>query len=338
MAARGIDPLAGYRFAVMGDQRALADGEWQALLARIEAEDAQGPVPLAFLLDTGDIVQDGRHADQFARLRGILDAGPRLPYLVSVGNHEVAGNRPGPAREHVARFLSASDPSLAANRLYFAQIVGSVRFLFLDTNDLVYGDRGEGREGTQLGLRGRAQMAWLVDELARPPAGVRATIAVMHHPILSTSSMHRGQAIGLWGMTYEGRTLPDILADGGVDVIFTGHTHTYERFLLRRSDGRSLRLVNISGRPRESILWFGAYDRRARAIRGRENAWLREHGFPRLDDWEIRQEDVMTGGGSNQYGIVTVESGGGLVMDVRFLDPARSGGSRDGAGGSVRLR
>ena len=42
-----------------------------------------------FLLDTGDIVDDGSKADQFEELRGYLSRLAEMPYLVGVGNHEL---------------------------------------------------------------------------------------------------------------------------------------------------------------------------------------------------------------------------------------------------------
>ena len=50
-----------YRFAVFGDQRALADGEWQQLVERIAAH--RGAERVAFIVDTGDFVDEGTHSD-----------------------------------------------------------------------------------------------------------------------------------------------------------------------------------------------------------------------------------------------------------------------------------
>lgn len=328
----------GFRFAVMGDQRALADGEWQMLLERM-AERADSTGGIAFVIDTGDIVQDGSHSDQFARLRGILSLGPPAPYLVSAGNHEVHDNVPGPARGNTAHFLSGIDPALRAERLYYRKDIGPVRLLFLDTNDLVYGDDGTGLglRSPPPGSRAEGQMKWLEEELSAPPGPGQTTIVVMHHPFVTSSAKHREQALDLWSYRGSGgRTLPDILADGKVDLVLTGHTHTYERFRIRRSDGQGMVVVNFSGRPRDSILWFGSSAREARDLRGREEAALSEAGWTDLDRWEIRQEDAMLGGGSNQYGEFTVGADGALTMEVIFLDPEKAGAA--GSRRAVRIR
>jgi hypothetical protein len=316
----------GFLFAVMGDQRALADGEWQELLGRIRERTAREH-RLVCLIDTGDIVQDGRHSDQFARLHEILALGPEVPYLVGVGNHEVHGNEPGLARAHTARFLSTIDPALTAERLYYRKSIGRVQLFFLDTNDLVYGDDGAGAglESPPPGSRAEAQMAWLAAELAAPPDSGEIRIAVMHHPMVSSSAKHREQSRDLWRYRHDGRSVPDILADGRVDLVLSGHTHTYERFRLHRSDGREIVLVNFSGRPRDSFLWFGSSAREARRLRGQEEAMLAEAGWTDLDRWEVHQEEAMVGGGSDQYGLFTVGEDGSLMMEVVFLDPGKVG-------------
>jgi 3',5'-cyclic AMP phosphodiesterase CpdA len=301
-------PETGYRFAVMGDQRALADGEWQRLMAAM-ADATGGDDRFLFVVDTGDIVDDGRHGDQFDMLRGILAPMSHRPYLPAVGNHELANNDPA-ARGNTAAFLSAVDPALFVHRFWYRKDVGPASFLFLDSNDFVYGADGG---------RVTAQLDWLSAQLAEKVAGTR--IVVLHHPFVQSSAKHRDAALLIWDLTWRGRRLVDILLDGGVDLVLVGHTHTYERFrIARRADGRSLQLVNISGRPRSSFLWFGAGARRARDIRGQERAWLEKAGWNGLEAYEIVQEQAMTADEVNQFGLFTVEADGGLLQEMVWLD------------------
>ena len=102
------------RFAVFGDQRALADGEWQVVVGEIARLDRE--TPFDAVLDTGDILTDGRYTDQFARLLEILGPLAHRPYLVAIGNHEVCNNRAPEARENSARSLATIDPSISAER------------------------------------------------------------------------------------------------------------------------------------------------------------------------------------------------------------------------------
>ena len=270
---------------------------------------------LLFMLDTGDIVQDGSHSDQFHALAGILRKAGTLPYLVGVGNHELANDRPGPARGHTAAFLAPVDPALSPERLYYETTIGRVRFLFLDSNDLVYDEPG-------IAARREAQLAWLDAALRREPDRPGfPTVVVLHHPFLQSSEKHRPQARALWSLAHRGRTLPAMFAEGGVDLVLTGHTHTYERFRVTRADGRSFAVVNLSGRPKGSFLGLGAGARRARRIEpGGEPAFLSRNGWRDLDGWTITQDEAMTDHEANQFARFDVAADGSIAMTVRFMN------------------
>lgn len=291
----------------------------------LSARDAR----MLFMVDTGDIVDDGSLNDQFSLLAEELRPVRRLPYAVGVGNHEVDNNRPGPSRVNLARFLSSMGQPLGPDRLYYSMTVGRVRFLFLDSNDLVY--KGTAKNAEEIAARAAAQMEWLTRTLKDPAWGPEGTtVVVMHHPLVQSSAKHREQSRELWSYTWKGRSLPDILADGGVDLILSGHTHTFERFRLERTDGRGFVLVNLSGKPESSFLWFGAGARRARDIHGSEEPWLTENGWRNLKPWRITQDDVMDEDESNQYGVFTIDADGGITLAMRFL-------KRQGPEAPVRL-
>ena len=325
-SAGDLDSL-GFRFAAFGDQRALADGEWQALLRHLAALDATDE-GLLFMLDTGDIVQDGRHSDQYWMLRDILSAAPGLPYLVAVGNHEVRNNEDPTARENTARALAYLSSDIAADRMYYRKDIGPLTLLCLESNDLVYGDGGDasGLDSIAAGTRGRRQLEWLATTLATVPKE-RLLVVALHHPFMQSSMEHLEQARALWGLKVDGRSLPDLLADHDVDLVLVGHTHTYEHFRLRREDGAGFDLVNLSGRPRTSFLWIGDGARRARDIRGKERAWLTAQRFANVDRWEISQLEVMLEQEADQVAILSVRPDGTLGYDVRFLDDAAAEGA-----------
>jgi len=308
-------PDAGFAFTAFGDQRALAGGEWESMIASIDTLSKRNP-RLLFMLDTGDIVDDGSHSDQFRTLAEILGEAPRLPYLVGVGNHELRNNKPGPARPNTAAFVAPLDSALGPDRLYYERSIGRVRFLFLDTNDLVYTDE------PGVAQRRDKQLAWLVRTLERTPDRPGyPTVAVMHHPLLQSSQKHRGQARELWSLEYQGKTLPDILAEGGVDLILTGHTHTFERFRATRPDGKGFQLVNLSGRPKSAFLWFGEGARRAKMIpSGGERFWLYDRGWRGAEKWDISQDDAMVHDEADQYALFNVEPDGGITMAVRYMN------------------
>lgn len=316
-----LDPQAPYRFAVFGDQRALADGEWQVLLGKIADLDRENP--FAFLIDTGDIVEDGKHSDQFAMLRRILEPVRPLPYLVGVGNHELSDNKEARARENTAAFLAYLDPDLSADRLYYRKDLGAATFLFLDTNDFTYGENGERRAcplQVDPDTREGRQLAWLRAQAAELGGGDRLVIAVMHHPLVQSSEKHSAAACALWNFSDAGESLADVLANAGTDVVLTGHTHTYERFRMIHADGHMMHVINISGRPRDAFLWIGSSDRRAHDIRGREHEWLDEMGWLGLDHWTVEQiEHLRKDDEGDQFAVFTVEPDGDLDLRVHFL-------------------
>jgi len=327
MRSLDLPAQEGYRFVAFGDQRALADGEWQAMMSEI-GRQAGADQRLLFMLDTGDIVHDGRHADQFAMTADILAPARRLPYLVGVGNHELHNNKSTEAQENCARFLGYLDPQFATGRMWYRKDIGPVTYLFLDTNDLVYGVDGKQKAATEPrpGSAQAEQFVWLTKELdlsgPAPAFLLRPTVvAVLHHPFIQTSAKHRGQSQSLWDLSWEGRRLVDLLLDGGVDLVLTGHTHTYERFrITRRADSRSLAVINVSGRPRHGSFLAGAGARRAVDIRGQEQSWLSTQGWQGLEAYEIVQEEAMVGEQTNQFAHFAVNARGSVLMTLHRQD------------------
>ena len=142
----------------------------------------------------------------------------------------------------------------------------------------------------------------------------------IHHPFLQSSKKHRSTARGLWNLRFEGRRLAELLADGGVDLVLTGHTHTYERFRLERDDGHVMHVVNVSGRPRTAFLWIGDGARRARDLRGEEREWFTDKGFRGLERWRIEQVEAMREDERNQFATIDVGADGQLSLQIHFVD------------------
>ena len=307
----------GYRFAVYGDQRALLHtGESEALLKRVGAL-AQTDPGLLFMVDTGDIIDNGNYGDQFEVLRELLSSASTLPYLVSVGNHEIDAGYSDRARRNTIDFLSNEDNPLTDDRLYFSHTLGPVLFLFLDSNRLVYGP--EGAETLELVTARRVeQLQWMNAQLAARGPSVKRTIAVFHHPMVQSSRIHRDRAKEMWNRRYaafEGRRFTDLLMDGGVDIVLTGHTHTYERFVLRREakPDHLLHVVNVSGRPTTA-------SRQATDLRDQPKA-LQGWGW-QTEGYTIEQLDVMLPGTErNQFAVLAVEPDGRIDLEMYYNNP-----------------
>ena len=305
---------APFRFAVFGDQKGLAKGgEWDALLREIRSLDP----PPAFLLDTGDIVENGVHRDQFVQLEQILSVVSDLPYLLAVGNHEIDDDDEM-AKGHVVEFLGdvIGRDAFRVEQLYYTKTVGSLRLLMLDSNDLVYPSRGACRDSYSVDDRGARQMRWLAGELATPWAG--PTVVALHHTLILSATKHEDHARCLWNGVYAAhgdRTLPQILIDGGVDLVLSGHTHTYEVFRVSR-DGRSLLSVNVSGK--------GGGSRRARPVPVPMGAFA-GRGW-NMRGWDtVSQGAVMPSGPTvTQFGLVTVNPAGELECEIYHLGDPRA--------------
>jgi predicted MPP superfamily phosphohydrolase len=324
-----LGDVDAHRLAIFGDQRALADGEWQAIVQGIlEREDEGTQIsPLLAIVDTGDIVFDGNYRDQFNMLGQILRPLERWPYLVAVGNHEVQYHHNVQARQNVVTFLGPTlDPRFTVDRMYYRKDAPGHHLLFLDSTELL--DAADGSDAA-LDPRAVAQLQWLVDQLSNLDRREFTTV-VLHHPFVSSSSMHSDDARELWSLRYQGRTLPRILAEGGVDLVLAGHTHTFERFDIHDDAGHGFSLVNVSGRPRAAVLGFGKTGREAHDLRGHEVEDLRRRGWQDLEGWTIEQRAAMLDSEADQWLELRVEPGRAMVGEVFFLGPkrhAQSGGA-----------
>jgi len=316
IAEVGLSPDDGFRFVVFGDQKNLWKDDFPRLLDQVRAEaDSDG---LLFMLDTGDIVDDGDEDHQFERLRALLATVADVPYLVGVGNHELlpenGAEERSRAHQNTAAFLGED---YATDRMFFTKQVGPVRLLFLNTNDLpgVYPDLHD--KDPAAAARAAEQLQWLERELRTE---VHPTIALSHHAFVQSAGKHRGHANALWNHVYDdhgGRTLPEILVDGGVDLVLSGHVHSFEAFELERN-GRQMWSVNASGRPTG---WFSG-SRMPNNWQGRELERLDDAGFKtRLDEWGVTQLAFMTDDTKrDQFALVSVDASGQLQIEIRDVD------------------
>ena len=317
VATLEMDPNDGFQFVVFGDQKNLWKDEFPSLLDQVRMEMSGSG--LLFMLDTGDIVDDGSRADQFDELRRHLTRVAELPYLVGIGNHELQPDRGTETHRRALRntvaFLGGD---YTDNRMFFAKQVGRVRLLFLNTNYLpgVYPELYASDPSIE--ERAAAQLRWLEEELREE---VHPTIAISHHAFVQSPSKHRDHANALWNQTYEahgGRTLPELLIDGGVDLVLSGHVHSYEAFKLERN-GRQMWSVNASGKP--TGFWFPG-KRMPSNWQHRELERLNETGFTtRLDQWSVTQLSFMTDRTKrDQFALVTIDAEGSMQIEIRSVD------------------
>lgn len=185
-----------FSFAVTGDSRTASAG------AVAIAAGMKGKQP-AFVLHTGDLTTHGTIAehdtDVFAVYRDLLSFAPLYPAL---GNHDLGVDPPAPYLQ--AFYLPENGPEGLAERIY-AFDWGDAHFVSLDVDTPF--DAGS------------PQYSWLAADLAA--SRQRWKFVILHRPPYSSGAHGSDLAVR--------RTLGPLFEGGGVDVVFAGHDHHYER-------------------------------------------------------------------------------------------------------------
>jgi len=209
----GREPL---RFGVFGDA-SFGDPATMALVERMLTYD------LDFAIHTGDVVAEIQndpspveaYATKFyTTLSGLLH---RMPLYTVIGNHDY--DQPARWQDqpfYYYAFPPFTDPGLqgigdSGTRQYYAFTYRGVQFMLLDTQAIY-------------GVPGRAEQDdWMAGRLA--DTRFRYTIPVFHVPPFFSGSVHPQDGIPIRQSWHA------ILAAAKVPLVFSGHSHHYERSL-----------------------------------------------------------------------------------------------------------
>jgi len=193
----GVNYDASFRFAVYGDSRSNP---------RMHKKIAQGILAQNpdFILHVGDIVPDGSKQDKWKKhfFKPLADVIAHIPIFPSVGNHEKGS-------QFYFRYFSlpqgSSERKGRHNESWYSFDYGNSHFVALDSN----------REYK----RGSQQYRWLKRDLRTSKA--KWKFVFFHHPPYN-SGAHKS-------LLPLRDALTPLFRKYGVDMVFSGHAHTYER-------------------------------------------------------------------------------------------------------------
>ena len=204
------DPV---RFIVYGDSRTLS---------KIHERIVRHMVPEKpdFVANVGDVVSRGSRLDEWIdeHFYPIRSLSGDVPFYISIGNHEYGGfeGHVPPYEQRVHNPLTGT----GSTEYYYSFDYGNAHFIFLDPNEYEFPD-GDGI------LPGSQQYKWFVHDLQEARKKSEWIFVFMHQPPYSEC----------WsGGYYDGepplrKYIVPLMEEAGVDIVFSGHTHDYERGL-----------------------------------------------------------------------------------------------------------
>jgi predicted MPP superfamily phosphohydrolase len=185
-----------------------------------------------------------------------------VTFHAALGNHDAAGT------------VSYAPLNMAGQRYYTFARQG-VRFFVLDTNEL---DTG--------------QLEWLGAALAAADEDWK--ICYFHHPLYSSATRH-GAATDLRVL------LEPLLVRYGVDVVFSGHDHSYER--LKPQKGITYFVSGAGGKLRRGGIRWSAL---TAAAFDQDQSWM----LVEVDEWEMHFEAISRTGRTVDAGVILREPRG----------------------------
>ncbi len=206
-----------FTFLVFGDSgQATTDQLNVATRMSILEYPTSGPGGPAFVLHTGDIAYLDGTFDQFESryFAYYLHMMKKTPFFPAPGNHEYVTNSAA-AFVAVHSVPTATVPPADRGR-YYSFDWGNTHFICIDSNDpLLAADAGRGQ-----------MLQWLEDDLQRTNQFWR--IAYWHHPPYAFGPNSADPSSIVIYDILKRKLLP-ILERHGVQLVFNGHEHSYQR-------------------------------------------------------------------------------------------------------------
>ncbi|ORU01297.1 purple acid phosphatase [Anaerovibrio sp. JC8] len=201
--------------------------------------------------DLGDLVDNGEDSSQwrawFGSIEGLID---RIPFVPVMGNHECY-NRDWKEQLPMAYlhyFNVPDNHSNSFNRYYYSFDYGQVHFTVLNTMERELKNFKDGLM--------EEQVEWLHKDLSSTKKPWK--IVLMHRDVLQYRIARRPERKE--GISEEGQLFMPIFEQYGVDIVLTGHLHTYRNrgHIVGESHndkGPLYLLCGLSGNVRYDRLW-----------------------------------------------------------------------------------
>jgi 3',5'-cyclic AMP phosphodiesterase CpdA len=186
------------RFAAIGDMGTGQKPQYELAGKMIEYRQS---FPFEFVIMLGDNLYDDGGGDAPGGYQSRFELPYKLLLDAGVSFYAVLGNHDKPNE----RFYK---PFNMNGQQYYTYKKGNVRFFALDTNDM-----------------NPRQLAWLEKELQN--SGSDWKICYFHHALYSSAAFH-GSSMELR------RVLEPLLGRYGVQAVFAGHDHVYERVIQQK--------------------------------------------------------------------------------------------------------
>jgi len=259
-----------FSFLVYGDIQDNFKKGHQALVRQMLTEEA------SLVFNTGDVSDDGGRDYERRFYPVVSELARRLPFLPTIGNHDIRWNRPD-SRTRFYSFFQETYRDLASlpgngrlaeqgnQKLWYSFVFNDTLFVVLDSNFFI--DEGHYRKTNLLPAYkgyGAEQLRWVRDLLrgAAKQDSIRAKFVFMHHsPFVSAPTEravswlaiggHPGHSEMLVSLQVpsdqpgESLYLLDLFRETGVTAVFSGHEHYYERWEeVVMEEGRPVRKIN----------------------------------------------------------------------------------------------
>ncbi len=203
------------KFLVYGDNRSYPKIH-ENLVKMMAKENAD------LILNVGDVVTTGSNQmewvdEYFYPLRHVSGS---IPTYISIGNHEYGGYWGSRIVPPFEKYVNNPLNSTGSTEYYYSVDYGNVHFIFLDPN------KAELPKGRGLAV-GSQQYNWFIQDLKNAKKSSEWIMVFMHQPPYSEA----------WsGGPYDGeialrKDIVPIIEANNVDIVFSGHTHDYERGL-----------------------------------------------------------------------------------------------------------